>query len=321
MTLRLVMCSPVARESFDRRLGEIDGVSVRWTPVAGLPAAAREADAIVLSGTDYGLELAQSLAERANPCRWVQLLSAGYELLQQHGVPSRVAVSNAGSVWSPIVAEHAMALMLAVARRVPALLAAQARREWDHTIRTDMSQLIDTHLVIVGMGSIGVELARRARAFGMRVTGVTRRGQPHPDADAMLPVSRLREALAEADYVAVAVPLSDATCALIGAAELAACPRHAVLVNVGRGPVVDGAALERALAEGSLAGAGLDVTDPEPLPPSSALWRMPNVVISPHLGGAAPDRYYERLVRHVAGNVAARVQGRPLKDRIELEAA
>jgi len=318
MTLRLVVCSPVARESFDRRLREVPDVSLRWASLAALPAAAREADALVLSGTEYSAELAGVLQESANPCRWLQLLSAGYELLPQYGVPSRVQASNAGSVWSPIVAEHVMALMLALARRLPTVLAAQARCAWDGTIRNHMSQLIDSHLVIVGMGSIGTELARRARAFGMKVTGVSRRGLPHADVDAMVPAGQFHRALAQADFVAVAVPLSPESSGLIGAAELAAMPRHAVLVNVGRGPVVDHAALERALAEGTIGGAALDVTDPEPLPPDSALWRMPNVIVSPHLGGAAPERYYERLVSHVVGNVVRRTQGQPPKDLIQI---
>jgi len=317
--MRLAVCSPVARERFAQELSALPGVSWRWAQPDELPAAAAQCDAMVLSGTLYGPELAQALRRAGNPCRWLQLLSAGYELLLAHGVPAGVQVCNAGSVWSPIVAEHTMALLLALQRRLPRVLAAQAEGRWDENIRADMGSLIGSRLVVVGMGSIGTELARRARAFGMTVVGVSRRGRPHPDADVVLPAQRLHEALAMADAVVVAVPLSSATTGLIDAAALAACPRHAVLLNVGRGAVVDSAALLAALRGGALAGAALDVTDPEPLPADHPLWSRPEVIISPHIGGAAPERYYERLVAHVVANLRARLQGQPTSDSIDFE--
>lgn len=319
MTLRLAVCTPVARTAFERDLQRLEGVQVQWTEAADLPRAASHCDALVLPGPVYTPELAAALARDDSPCRWLQLLSAGYETLVAHGVPARVQVTNAGSVWSPLVAEHAMGLLLAVARRLPAVLAAQAQgrwQGWDGAIRQDMETLFERHLVIVGMGSIGGELARRARAFGMRITGVSRSGRPHPQADAVLPVARLHEALARADYVVVAVPGSAGTDRLIGAAELAACPPHAVVVNVGRGSVVDTDALVQALGRGSIAAAALDVTEPEPLPEGHPLWQLPNVILSPHLAGAAPERYNERLAGHVAANVRARVAGQPLVDRV-----
>lgn len=317
MSLRIAVCTPVARAGFERLLQEVEGVQVQWVPGADLPAAAASAEALVLSAADYTPALAAALARDDCPCRWVQLLSAGYETLVVNGVPARVEVTNAGSVWSPIVAEHTLGLMLAVARRLPRVLRAQGRAAWDGTIRQDMGMLIDSHLVIVGMGSIGGELARRARAFGMRITGVSRSGRPHPDADEVLTVARLHEALGRADFVACAVPGSPATDKLIGERELAACPPRAALVNVGRGSVVDTEALVRALQSGALAGAALDVTEPEPLPDGHPLWRLPNAIVSPHLGGAAPEPYYERLARHVAANVRARGAGQPLSDRVD----
>jgi phosphoglycerate dehydrogenase-like enzyme len=317
MTLRLAVCTPVARADFEALLQQAEGVRVEWTAPADLPAAAARSDALVLPAADYTPALAAALRRAESPCRWLQTLSAGYETLTVHGVPASVEVTNAGSVWSPIVAEHAIALMLTVARRVPKVLAAQARASWDGTIREDMGMLADGHLVIVGMGSIGGELARRARAFGMRVTGVSRSGRPHADADAVLPVTRLHEALSTADYVVSAVPGSPQSVGMIGERELAACPAHAVLVNVGRGSVIDTHALVRALQRGTIAAAALDVTEPEPLPDGHPLWSLPNAIVAPHLGGAAPARYYQRLARHVTSNVRARVAGQPLNDRID----
>ena len=321
MQMRLIICSPVSVNFFNQRLGAIDGLTLTWAEAAELPALARDADALVLPGAFYTPELAHTLTAKGNPCRWLQLLKAGYEQLVEHGVPSRIEVNNAGSVWSPIVAEHAMALLLTVARRIPRILHAQTRQHWDDTIRHNMSMLIGSRLVIVGMGSIGTELARRARAFGMAVTGVSRSGAPNPETDQMLPVGRLHEALAQADHVVVAVPLSADTRGLISTAELAACRPHTVIVNVGRGPMIDSQALEQALAQDRIAGAALDVTDPEPLPAHATLWRSPRVVISPHLGGAAPEAYNERLVAHVVANVRARLAGLPARDRVRLAAA
>lgn len=316
--MRLVISSPVSRDSFDRQLRGLGGVDLTWAEPAELPALSRSADAIVMAGLFYDDELARALDRPDNPCRWLQLITAGYEQLVTLGVPDRITVSTAGSVWSPVVAEQAMLLTLALARRMTRVIAAQGRREWDNTIRKDMEMLGGGRLTIVGMGSIGSEVAKRAKAFGMRITGVNRSGRPHPAADRTLPARQLREALSDADVVVVAAPQATDTIGLIGAAELAACPRHAVIINVGRGAVIDSAALLRALNDGIIAGAGLDVTDPEPLPPDSPFWAMPNVIVSPHIGGAAPERYYERLVDHVLANTRAWMAGEPISDRVTI---
>ncbi|MGB3867275.1 MAG: D-2-hydroxyacid dehydrogenase [Xanthobacteraceae bacterium] len=316
--MRLVISSPVSRDSFEQKLGGLGGIKLTWAEAPELPALSRSADAIVMAGLFYGDDLARALDRPDNPCRWLQLITAGYEQLVTFGVPRRITVSTAGSVWSPVVAEQAMLLMLALARRMTKVVAAQGRREWDNTIRRDMDMLGGGRLTIVGMGSIGSELAKRAKAFGMTITGVNRSGRPHPAADRTLPTRQLREALSDADFVVVAAPLASDTVGLIGAAELAACPRHAIVVNVGRGAVIDSAALLRALNDGVVAGAGLDVTDPEPLPPDSPLWAMPNVIVSPHIGGAAPERYYERLVDHVLANTRAWMAGAPISDRVTI---
>lgn len=321
MSFRLAICTSVAHARFQQLLEPLSQVEVQWVSTAELPEAANRADALVLSAADYLPAVAHALSGPESACRWLQLLTAGYETLQMHGVPDRLVVTNAGSVWSPMVAEHAMAMILAVARRVPALLTAQARGQWDDGIRQDMAMLFGARLVIVGMGSIGGELARRARAFGMHVTGMSRSGRAHPDADQVLPVSCLHEALSQADFVVCAVPGSPTNTGLIGASELAACSRQTVIVNLGRGNVIDTPALLHALQTGTIAGAALDVTDPEPLPDGHPLWQMPNVIISPHLGGAAPERYYDRLAHHVVHNLQARLAGQPLKDRIEFRAS
>jgi phosphoglycerate dehydrogenase-like enzyme len=316
MSLRLAIRTPVARASFERDLQGL-GLRLQWPEAEGLPQAAAQADALVLPAADYTPALAEALTAPGCPCRWLQLLSAGYETLLAHGVPARVQVSNAGSVWSPVVAEHVMSLLLAQARRLPRVLAAQAQGRWDGTIRHDMGTLFDSQLLIIGIGSIGGEVARRARAFGMRVLGLSRSGRPHAEADAVWPLTRLHEALTQADHVVCALPGAPETDGLIGARELAACKPGAVLCNVGRGTVIDSVALLQALQAGRVA-AVLDVTEPEPLPDAHPLWGLPNAIVSPHLGGAAPPRYYDRLVRLVVANLQRHLAGESLNDSVRL---
>ncbi|VTU33714.1 Glyoxylate/hydroxypyruvate reductase B [Variovorax sp. SRS16] len=314
--MRIAVSSPVARSSLESGIGRL-GVELVWADDDELPALSAEVDGIVMLGSSYGPRMAEALGAQGNRCTWLQLLSTGYEQLLLYGVPPGIEVSNAGAAWSPIVAEHAMALLMAWVRRVPQLVASQAQGRWDESVRAGMGMLFGGRMTIVGMGRIGAELSTRARAFGMTVVGVTRSGKPHPAADEMFPVARLHEALAGADVVIVVVPLSDATRQLIDAAALAACSRSAVIVNIARGPVVDQAALVRALSLGAIAGAVLDVTDPEPLPADHPLWRMPNVIVSPHIGGAAPARYNERIADLVIANVGARLRGEPVSDRLD----
>lgn len=317
--MRVAVCTQVAGELFARRLGAIPGVEPFLAEPAQLPAQALEADALVIRAPVYTPALAAALAQPGARCRWIQLLTAGFEQLPQHGVPRGVEVCGAGSVWSPIVAETGIALVLALQRRLRKVLDAQRRGHWDSTVRQDMEMLFDSRMVIVGMGSIGGELALRAKAFGMSVLGVSRRGRPHPAADRTVSADDLHTALAEGDVVALAVPISSRTERLIDSKALAVCKQGAVLLNLGRGAVVDTDALVDALRTGRLAGAALDVTEPEPLPDGHPLWSMGNVIIAPHIGGGAPDRYSRRLVDHVVRNVEARLRGDGLADLIDRE--
>ncbi len=303
------------------RLEGIEGVQAVGCAPSNLPASAAEVDAMVLAGFHYTPELASALAASSNRCRWLQLLTAGYETLEEIGVPRGILVTNAGDVWSPSVAEHAMALLLALARRLRRCETRQREARWDNAIRNDMLSLHDSRLLIVGLGGIGREVARRARAFGMHLTGVSRSGRPDVAVDRVIRPEQLRPAIAVSDAIVLAVPSSPSTRHMIGAAELAACRPHALIVNVARGDVIDTGALIDALDQGRICGAGLDVTDPEPLPADSPLWRHPNVIVSPHLGGAASPRYYERLVAHIASSVSAFSRGSPLPAQLSLPSA
>jgi len=277
-----------------------------------LAAAAPEIEVLVIGGHFFDGRVAELLRTRARRLRFIQSFTAGYEGLQAHGVPPGVVVANAGDSWSPAVAEHGMALLLALVKCLPHAIINQSRGAWDRSQTARMGSLEGQTLAIVGFGSIGHEFARRARPFGMRIVGLSRRAKPDPLADEVQPVSALNAVLARADVVLVAVPYSKDTHHLIGANELAACKRGAILINVARGGLVDPIALAAALASGRLGAAGTDVTEPEPLPAGDPLWGAPNLIITPHVAGASGPVGRDRLARFVAANVARFVAGEPV---------
>jgi D-2-hydroxyacid dehydrogenase (NADP+) len=263
------------------------------TPEA-LMARMPEVDVLVIS-----FAWRDALLERAPKLRFVQSISAGTdqfnkELLKSRGV--RLASAQGGNERA--VAEHAMGLLLSLTRHLHLARDDQARRHWrpmigDRTRRED--ELGGKTLVIVGMGRIGSRLAALARAFDMRIVAVKRNTAPLPGvADAVVGPDRLNEALAEADVVALTCPLTPETQGLIGRDAIAALKPGALFINVARGKVVDEAALTEALAQGRIAGAGLDCFHDEPLPAASPLWAMPHVIVTPHSAGET--RRYEANV-------------------------
>jgi phosphoglycerate dehydrogenase-like enzyme len=277
-----------------------------------LAAAAPGIEALVIGGHFFDARVAELLRTRAKRLRFIQSFTAGYEGLQVHGVPPGVVVANAGDSWSPAVAEHGMALLLALVKCLPHAVLHQARGVWDRTQAPRMGSLEDKTLAIVGFGSIGREFARRARAFGMRIIGLSRSANPDPLADEVLPVSALKAVLTRADVVLLAVPYSRDTHHMIGAVEFAAMKSGAILINVARGGLVDPVALAAALASGRLGAAGTDVTEPEPLPAGDPLWGAPNLLITPHVAGASGPVGRERLAAFIGANVARFVAGEPV---------
>ncbi|HEU0116709.1 MAG TPA: D-2-hydroxyacid dehydrogenase [Thermomicrobiales bacterium] len=255
--------------------------------------------------------------------RWVQARGAGVEHLPLAELAARdIVLTNMSGAHAANIAEHLLAMMLAFARRLPQLVRAQERREWRDTVtHGEVFELGGQTLVLVGMGAIGSELGQRAAALGMRVVGVRRRDDaPSPPwAERVYPVARLNDALALADHVALSLPLTADTRGLFGAARLAALPPGAFVYNVGRGGVIDTAALLDALKQGKLAGAGLDVTEPEPPPPDSPLWAMDNVLITAHTSGATP-RYWERASELLIDNIRRFRAGEPLRNVVDLAA-
>ncbi len=272
-----------------------------------------DADALWIWPAFYDAALVPLLERHAARLRWVQLATMGYDAVETHGAPRGVTITNAGDAYAPTVAEHALALLLALLRRIPDAVRASEARRWDTTIPPRIQTLNDATVAVLGFGSIGREIAARLRACGARVVAITRGGGPQPLADATFAVERLREALSGCDALIVAAPLTARTRGMIDADALAALPPHALLVNIARGGLVDHAALRAALDAGRLGGAALDVTEPEPLPPGDPLWNRPDVIVTPHVagyGGSVPTR---RLIALLERNLIAYRAGQPLE--------
>jgi phosphoglycerate dehydrogenase-like enzyme len=278
-----------------------------------------DADALWAWPAFYDAELVALLARHRPRLRWVQLPTMGYDPVELHGVPHGVTVTTAGDAYAPTVAEHAMTLLLALVRKLPEAVRNAERHRWDQAHATSIGTLHDATVVVVGFGNIGHEVAKRLRGFGARVVAVTRSGRPDPLADEVFPADRMLDAFARADAVVLAVPLNAHTRHLIDARALAALQPHALLVNIARGGIVDQAALTAALAEGKLGGAGLDVTDPEPLPPDDPLWTLPNALITPHVAGYGGDVAPRRILALVERNLRNFIEGRPLESPAPVE--
>ncbi len=283
-----------------------------------LSAAAPEIEALVISSHLFNGRVAEVLRALAKRLRFVQLVTAGYDGPQAHGVPPGVVVANAGESWSPAVAEHGMALLLSLVKRLPDAIYNQSRHAWDRRHAEFMGSLEGQTLAIVGFGSIGREFARRARAFGMSIVGLSRSPRSDPLADEIQPVSALNAVLARADVVLLALPYSNDTHHMLGADEIAICKPGAILINLARGGLVDPVALAAALKSGHLGAAGIDVTEPEPLGADNPLWNAPNLIITPHVAGVNGPVGRNRLAEFVGTNVARFVAGDLVMCNVEI---
>ena len=255
----------------------------------------------------------------AGQLRWIQTAGAGVEWLLTPEIIARQAltITNASGVHADQIAEHVFALLLALVRRLPLALAQQREQRWDSApFVRDVPLLAGATLGILGVGAIGERVAELGAAFRMRVLGLRRGRAPVPHVERMYPPESLHELLRESDYVVNALPLTAATRKLIGAAELQSMRRNAVLINIGRGGTQDTDALVAALSEGRIAGAGLDVTDPEPLPPEHPLWRSDRVIITPHFSGGRPG-YFEHVTDIFLDNLRRYRAGEALRNVVD----
>jgi len=251
----------------------------------------------------YAWNFPRELLPRAANLRWVQSMGAGVERLMAPELPRRVRVTRVAGIFGPWMAEYVLGWCLWLTQRTELFRAQQRERRWR---QTDPLRLHGATLCVVGLGDIGRTVAGAARAFGMRIVGVSRSGRKVAKVDRVYKTRDIRKAVAGADFVALTVPLTETTHGLIGAAELAAMKPSAWLINIARGPVVDEAALLDALRGNRLGGAVLDVFDEEPLPQGHPLWELDNVVITPHISGpSTPGEiapiFNDNLRRYLAG--------------------
>jgi phosphoglycerate dehydrogenase-like enzyme len=251
-------------------------------------------------------------ALKAPNLRWLHTFSAGvddpfFASLRERGV----RLSTSSGAHAVPIAQTVILYLLALSRDLPGWLGDQAARRWNPRAIRDLQGL---HVGVLGLGPIGLEVARLCAALGLRVTGVrrTRRGDEPCET---IGLDELDALLPRIDALVVALPLSDETRGLIDARRLARLAPGALFVNVGRGPIVDEAALCEALASGRLGGAGLDVFAEEPLPTASPLWALPNVIVTPHSSGTCPENHL-RATELFLENLDHYVKGRPLRNEV-----
>lgn len=298
-----------------------DGELARWRKefsscefVDGPSNLERLADAAVC----YGLPDLELLAN-AKKLRWLQLGSAGVpHALCPIATQLNITVTNLAGLYGPTIAEHALAMLLFLARNLHSAARNQTKEKWDRSVATGLRDLHGHTLAILGLGNIGRAIGRLARGFGMRVIGCRRTPEPVPGVDQVYGPNALRAMLRDADHLAVAAPWTKETEGMLGHEEFAALKAGAFYINVSRGNVAREEALLAALQSGHLAGAGLDVFTVEPLAPGHPFWSMPNVLISPHYSGETVNTGplpAQRFVR----NLNAWLAGRPLEGMVRLE--
>jgi phosphoglycerate dehydrogenase-like enzyme len=249
------------------------------------------------------------------PVRWFHTSSAGvdhpaFQRVMQRGV----RLSNGGGTQAKPIAQWTMMFMLAAAKGLRPWLDRQANREWKSH---ESDELTGRVCGIIGLGAIGLEIARLAKAFEMQTVGVRRSPAPAANVDRVLPLGALDDLLEAADYVVVAAPLNEQSRHMLGEREFGLMKPTAWLLNVGRGAIVREAELVKALAEGEIAGAALDVFETEPLPEDSPLWTMPNVYVTPHNSGSSPYSL-ERAVEVFAENLERFVKDESLLTEVSM---
>lgn len=280
---------------------------------------AEVADADIIMGSFGGRsgEIFRRVVQAAPTVRWIHTSSAGVDeiLCPEFFIRDFILTCGKGEAVANLLAEHAMALLLALTRGV---VKAARKATWQPAeFRTGVTELRDLTMGILGFGHVGQALARRALAFDMKVLGVRAHPKPPPPGvEAIWGPEGLPQLLSCSDVVVLILPNTPRTFGSFGEQELRQMKPTAFLISIGRGHVMDGAALERALTEGWIAGAGLDVLPEEPWPAESPLWRMDNVLITPHMAGNSPQRAGRDMEAFIQ-NFARFLRGEPLASTVD----
>ncbi|MEI9939100.1 MAG: D-2-hydroxyacid dehydrogenase [Pseudomonadota bacterium] len=280
------------------------------------PAWLNEADVL------YTQRIAPEQVAAAERLKWVQTFGAGVEWLLTPNLRQRedLVVTNSSGIHAQPIAEHVFGLVLMFARQLHRAVRQQAARKWDGAaLQSGVTTLSGATLGIVGLGAIGRRVAAIGAAFGMHVIALKRTAAGAPGVERVFGSDQLVPFLKEAEYVVSTLPLTPQTRGYFGSNEFAAMRSDAVFINIGRGRTVDTEALLRALESNSIAGAALDVTDPEPLPEDHPLWTMENVILTPHYAGAHPG-YVQRASAIFLENLARFVAGGQLTNVVDKDA-
>lgn len=301
-------------------LGKAAGAPITFATPDDLAGALAEAEVLC------SYDIPANLREVAPRMRWLQVPGAGLDSLKPKGLlepGSEIIITSASGIHATTICEYVFGSMLMFNWNWPQMVSLQSQHIWARSAswyKLGRRELIGQTLGIVGVGSIGRQIAKLGHAFGMRVIGMRHsqpaKGQVDPDVDTFYTREQLHELLGQSDYVVLAVPLTPATEKMIGEAELRAMRPNAYLVNIARGRIIDEQALIRALQEEWIMGAGLDVTEEEPLPSSSPLYSMPNVILTPHISGHSVH-YEERLAELFAENIRRFRAGEALLNRYD----
>ena len=271
----------------------------------------------LIDARTIGGNVPATLSDVAPRLKWIQLTSAGADRLLNSGfIESGIVVTTVSGLHATPIGEFVLSAILMFSKGAPQTMRAQLKHEWSRFAPRELS---GKTVGIVGLGHIGAEVGRLAKAFGCRVIATKRSAtEPHRGlyADEILPSADLHRLLGESDYVVLSMPLTPETRGMIGEPELRTMKPAAVLVNIARGPVTVEADLIRALREGWIAGAALDVFDHEPLSADSPLWDMENVILTPHISGGT-EIYNQRAVAIFADNLRRYLAGEPLQNVVD----
>ena len=299
-----------------RHLEQIRAVDprVRVTLVTDQP---KGTDGVASAEILVGWNIPREAVQRSAGLKWIHSTAAGVDQLLYPEIRARGIILTASMGIHHQLVEHIFAFLLALERRLHVAMRLQLQRKWDRA-RTVGDELAGKTLGILGLGTIGQQLVRKAQAFDMRVIGTKRTPTAIPGVDRVLPPDGLPQVLRESDAIVVALPLTPQTRGLIGERELQMMKPTAWFINVGRGPIVHEAALIQALRAGQIAGAALDVFEHEPLRSDSPLYDLENVILTPHVSGASP-RYMDRAVPLFCENLARYLRGAPLRNLVDPE--
>jgi phosphoglycerate dehydrogenase-like enzyme len=291
----------------DERVGELQQLfpDIQFVSATDLDSLARE---VVDADALCSMRITSGVFHSARRLKWIHSVAAGVGgLMIPEVLKSEILITNARGIFSTVMAEHTLGVMLAFSRRLIDSYRFQQQHHWAReelwNMRPHMGEIAGKVVGIIGYGSIGHEIARRARAFGMIVCAVKKNIQEGTeDADRVYLLSELAEVLRQSDFIILALPHTPETKHLIGEAELRVMKASAYLINIGRGKLIDETALMRALEEGRLAGAALDVFETEPLPADHPLWDQRNVLITPHCSSNF-SQYWDRSRALLCSNI------------------